>query len=271
MGDALDGRLRPEGRCFLMSSISLCIPIYRSAEFLPALFERLNALEPKPAEILLLDDDSPDQSAPLIASFAKQALPQHNLRVIRNESNTGIAEAYNRLAREARAEWVHILDADDYPVEVDFYARVATELGPQRDLLVTALDSNAPVLRWGVSLFGWMVPREPPLWCPLLGSFATRAGVIYRRAPLLTQPFPDPAFPGSDILHLLRLRRDHNCVFLPRAHVFYRVHADASSSRSRSYREYRNGLAQFGTLTRIAHIVDLQLRTLGQRIDRPRG
>lgn len=111
-----------------MTSVSLCIPVYRSAEFLPDLFERLRALEPKPAEILLLDDASPDQSATLISNFAKQPLPQLNLRLIRNTSNTGIAAAYNRLAQEARAEWVHILDADDYPVEVDFYARVATEL-----------------------------------------------------------------------------------------------------------------------------------------------
>ncbi|MEJ7670328.1 MAG: glycosyltransferase family 2 protein [Casimicrobiaceae bacterium] len=253
-----------------MTSVSLCIPVYRSAEFLPDLFERLRALEPKPAEILLLDDASPDQSATLISNFAKQPLPQLNLRLIRNTSNTGIAAAYNRLAQEARAEWVHILDADDYPVEVDFYARVATELDPQRDVVVTALDSNSQVLRWGVSAFIWMAPRYPPRWWPLLGSFATRAGVIYRRERLLAQPFPDPAFPGSDVLHLLRLRGDHNCVFLRRAHVFYHVHAAATSSRERSYREYRAGLAQFGWVTWLAHMLDLRLRMLGQRIGRRR-
>src|SRR5437667_5741570 len=188
--------LGPRARCNwlprLMTSVSLCIPVYLSAEFLPGLFERLCALEPKPAEILLLDDDSPDQSATLISSFAKQALGHFNLRLIRNTSNTGIAAAYNRLAQEARAEWVHILDADDYPVEVDFYARVATELDLQRDLVVTALDSNSRVLRWGASVFGGIVPYEPPRWWPLLGSFATRGGVIYRRERLLAQPFPDP-------------------------------------------------------------------------------
>ena len=251
-----------------MTSVSLCIPVYRSAEFLPDLFERLRALEPQPAEILLLDDASPDESATLISNFAKQVSPQLNLRLIRNESNTGIAAAYNRLAQEAHAEWVHILDADDYPAEVDFYARVATELDPRRDLLVTALDSNSQVLRWSVSVFGWIVPREPPRWWPLLGSFATRAGVIYRRARLLAEPFPDPAFPGSDVLHLLRLRSNHNCVFVRRAHVFYRVHAAASSSRERSYREYRAGLARFGWVTWFSHILDLRLRMLGQRLER---
>jgi glycosyltransferase involved in cell wall biosynthesis len=253
-----------------MTSLSLCIPVYRSAEFLPDLFERLLALEPKPVEVLLLDDASPDRSAALIRRFAEGAVSQINLRVIRNACNTGIAAAYNRLAAEARGEWVHILDADDYPLEVDFYARVAAEFDPNLDLLVTALDSNSRVLRWGVSTLGWMIPRHPPRWLPILGSFATRAGVIYRRARLLAHPFPDPAFPGSDVLHLLGLRREHNCLFMHHAHVFYRVHGDATSSRARSYRRYRAGLARFGRSTRFAHILDLRLRMLGQHIVRRR-
>ena len=253
-----------------MISVSLCIPVYRSAAFLPALFERLLGLEPKPLEVLLLDDASPDESAALLSCFVKQALPQLNVRVIRNVSNMGIAAAYNRLAREAHSDWVHILDADDHPVEVDFYARVAIAMEPQRDLLVAAIQSNSPVLRCGVAALGGLVPREPPRWWPLLGSFATRAGIIYRRVSLVAQPFPDPAFPGSDVLHFLRLRSGRNCVFLRHSHVFYRVHAGAASSQKRSYRQYRAGLAAVGWFTRLTHMLDLGLRVLGQRIGRRR-
>ena len=251
-----------------MINVSLCIPVYRSAEFLPGLFERLLVLEPKPMEVLLLDDASPDQSAVLMNDFATRALPQVSVRVIGNVSNLGIAAAYNRLAREARAEWVHILDADDYPVEADFYARVATEIDPQCDLLVAALQSNSSMLRWGTSVFGGLVPRAPPRWWPLLGSFATRAGVLYRRARLLAHPFPDPAFPGSDVLHFLLLRSAHNCVFLPNAHVFYRVHAGATSSHQRNYDAYRAGLAGLGWVVWSTHMLDLGLRVIGQRIGR---
>ena len=251
-----------------MTSVSLCIPAYRSGRYLPDLFARIRALEPKPSEVVLLDDASPDECAMLINDFATRASPELNVRVLRNASNAGIAAAYNRLAQEASSEWVHILDADDYPVEVDFYSRVVDELQSRRDLVVTAVDSNSTLLRWGVAMFGWIVPQQPPRWLPLLGSFATRAGVIYRRALLLTEPFPDPAFPGSDVLHLLRLRKDHICAFTRDAHVYYRVHPAATSSGARSYQEYRAGLAKFGGMTRASHMIDLKLRMLGQRVER---
>lgn len=251
-----------------MPDVSLCIPVYRSAAFLPELFARLRALEPKPVEILLLDDASPDGSGEIISSFVADVGPQLNVRLIKNQTNTGIAAAYNRLTREARGQWVHILDADDYPVELNFYARVARHLQDEFDVVVTALHSNSRVLRWGVSMLGGLVPRRPPRWLPLLGSFATRAGVIYRRARLLSRPFFEPAFPGSDILHLVQLRTSRNCVFVREAHVFYRVHTTATSSNTRSYDRYRAGLAQLDALTYIAHIIDLKCRMLGQYIDR---
>lgn len=253
-----------------MPSISLCIPVFRSAAFLPGLFDRLDALDPEPAEILLLDDASPDQSADLLNAFAKRAPPRLNLRLLRNDRNMGIAAAYNRLALEAHGEWVHILDADDYPVEPDFYARLSGELRPGRDLVVAAIASDSRIVQLGASAFGWLVPREPPRWWPLLGSFATRAGVIYRRGRLLNQPFAAPAFPGSDVLHFLQMRDGCNCAFVSHAHVFYRVHGAAASSASRNYCQYRTGLARFDRLTRLTHSIDLGARMLGQRAARHR-
>ena len=250
-----------------MHSISLCIPVYRSDAFLPDLLERLSRMDPRPAEILLLDDASPDRSAAIADEFMQRS--RHlNLRIIRNSFNTGIAAAYNRLVEEAQTDWIQILDADDYPVESDFYARVAREFDESVDLIVTALDSNVRLLHWGVAACSWMMLRNPPRWIPLLGSLATRSGIIYRRARVLEQPFLDPAFPGSDVIHLLRLRTASNCVFSRRAHVFYRVHAEATSSRARNYREYRRGLVTFGFVVWFTHMLDLGLRVLGQRLGR---
>ena len=254
-----------------MASISLCIPIFRSAAFLPELLERLHALDPKPAEIIFLDDASPDESADLLRRLTKNVTPGLSFHLISNATNTGIAAAYNRLVREAHSEWIQILDADDYPVEADFYARVADELFPRRDILVTAIDSSSRLLRAGAAAFVWLVPNSPPQWLPMLGSFATRAGVIYRRDLLLATPFPDPAYSGSDVLHLLALRRNNNCGFTRKAHVYYRVHASATSSNRRTYRQYRLELSRLGWATRLAHMLDLGIRIAGQRISRPRS
>jgi glycosyltransferase involved in cell wall biosynthesis len=246
-----------------MADVSLGIPVYNSSKFLDALFERLRSLDPHPAEIIFLDDASTDNSNALVEAFANAA-DAPNVRTLRNERNLGIAASYNRLAREARSEWLQILDADDLHVETDFFGRVQPALTADCDVVITGVVSNSRLLDWGSRLLAALVPGHPPLWLPLLGSFATRAGVLYRRQRLVEHPFSEPAYPGSDIVHLLDLRRAGGCRFLRQPRVFYRVHHGAQSSRARDYQTYRAELARFNRSVRVAHGIDLSLRRLGQ-------
>ena len=251
-----------------MAEITLGIPVYNSSPFLDELFACLRRLDPLPSEIVFLDDASTDGSFTRLGEFSCSTDTQIPVRVLRNEHNLGIAGSYNRLAREARSEWVQILDADDLLVEADFYQRVATSLDSEDDIVVTALTSNARLLDWVARICSRLVPRRPPRWLPLLGSVATRSGVLYRRSRLIEHPFPDPAYPGSDVIHLLELRLRYVCVFQSDIHVRYRVHAHAQSSRARDYTAYRQELEQFGSMTQLAHRLDLWLREIGQRLAR---
>ncbi len=248
-----------------MADVSLCIPVFNSAAFLDEMFACLRDLTPPPFEIVFLDDGSNDDSLARLSSFAATSSIAAPVRVLANERNSGIASAYNRLAREARGEWVQLLDADDRPVESDYFEQVQVALTVDCDLVITGLDSNAAPLAWLARLLGHLVPRRPPPWWPLLGSFATRAGVLYRRQRLLVLPFPDPAWPGSDVIHLLELRNSGRCTFLSKPRLFYRVHSGAESSRSRNYVNYAHQLARFGLLTRWAYRFDLAMRRVGQR------
>ncbi|HRO25862.1 MAG TPA: glycosyltransferase family A protein [Luteimonas sp.] len=240
--------------------------MFKSERFLPNLFDVLLRLDPRPAEIVLLDDASPDDSFGQAREFANSA--PFPVTLLRNEANSGIAAAYNRLAMSMSERWIHILDADDHPVEPDYYARVALRLSNDVSAVVTAVDSNSLALRLGNAVLGRIVPRHPPAWWPLLGSFATRSGVVYRRDVLLSQPFPDPAFPGSDIAHLLSLRRRGRIAFERRARVFYNVHQGATSSQGRDYTLYKDALKHFDPATRFTHTADLVARRIGQMLSR---
>ncbi|GAA0714556.1 glycosyltransferase family A protein [Dokdonella soli] len=248
-----------------MAEISLGIPVFNSARFLDELFNNLCMLDPIPAEIVFLDDASSDDSASRIEHFIAEHGAAVGARLIRSERNAGIAGAYNRLAHEARSDFVQLLDADDILADIDFYARVQPALRDNIDIVITGLRSNARLLDLCSRAFGKIVPRQLPPWWPVLGSFATRAGVIYRRQRLLEAPFPDPMWPGSDVVHLLQLRRRETCVFLAQPRVLYRVHRDAQSSRQRDYASYRHALAQFDCPTRVTHLLDLGLRDVGRR------
>lgn len=247
-----------------MAEISLCVPVYNSAAFLAGLFACLRALSPPPAELVFLDDASSDDSTARLRAFASTFGATTAVRVLVNEHNTGIAATYNRLAREARSEWVQLLDADDSLCGSDYFACVSPALTPDCDVVVTGLASNARLLAVAARILGVLVPHRPRAWWPLLGSFATRSGVLYRRQCLLENPFPDPAWPGSDVVHLLQLRQPRRCRFLRTPRVFYRVHAGAQSSQPRDYTAYRQQLARFGLTVRWAYRLDLALRQVGQ-------
>jgi glycosyltransferase involved in cell wall biosynthesis len=90
-----------------MSSIciSVYIPAYNVAEFLPQSIESLLAQTLAPDEILVIDDGSRDASAEIAARY-----PQVTL--IRHEQNRGLAAARNTAFRSARNEFIASLDAD---------------------------------------------------------------------------------------------------------------------------------------------------------------
>jgi glycosyltransferase involved in cell wall biosynthesis len=248
-----------------MIEVSLCIPMYRSAAFLAELFGRLRKLDPLPAEIILFDDASPDDSLEMASDFAADPPPGTRVRVLQSERNGGIAAAYNRLALEAQSTWLHILDADDYPLETDFYARIEPELRSDTDVVITSIDTSSTLLGTGNRLFAGLVPARPPRWWPLLGSFATRSGAVYRRERILELPFPEPAYPGSDVIHLLGLHNGRNCSYMRHAHVHYRIHEGATSSQARDYGPYLESLTRLELPTRLVFRIDLAFRRFGQR------
>lgn len=88
-----------------MPDISVYIPAYNVARFLPRSIESLLAQTLSPAEILVIDDGSRDNSAELAARYPE-------VRLIRHERNRGLAAARNTAFRAARCELVGSLDAD---------------------------------------------------------------------------------------------------------------------------------------------------------------
>ena len=86
-------------------AITLLIPCYNAAPFLPRLMESVRALTQSFNAILCYDDGSTDDTVAVARSLG--------LEIITGQPNAGVAAARNRLAAAARTEWVHFHDADD--------------------------------------------------------------------------------------------------------------------------------------------------------------
>ena len=88
-----------------MPDITVYIPAYNVARFLPTAIESLLAQTLEPAEIMVIDDGSKDDSAGVARRYPQVA-------VVRHERNSGLAAARNTAFRAARGEFVASLDAD---------------------------------------------------------------------------------------------------------------------------------------------------------------
>ena len=89
----------------MQKSISLLVPCYNAAKFLPRLIK--SALEQTVPfdEIICFDDGSSDDTYTVAT--------QLGLKVIRSGINKGPSYARNRLVEAAKGEWLHFHDADD--------------------------------------------------------------------------------------------------------------------------------------------------------------
>ena len=87
-------------------TISVLIPAYNAAHYVSRAIESALAQTVRPLEILVVDDGSRDATAEVVSRYPAPA------RLLR-QANAGPAAARNRAAREARGEWLALLDADD--------------------------------------------------------------------------------------------------------------------------------------------------------------
>jgi glycosyltransferase involved in cell wall biosynthesis len=108
--------------------ISLLIPCYNAAAFLPTLLEQ--ASNQSFHEIICYDDGSSDHSAAVAEGFGAQ--------VIRGERNRGPGYARNRLLAAANCDWIHFHDADDW-IGIDFVRKMSALISGPNEGAVCAL------------------------------------------------------------------------------------------------------------------------------------
>lgn len=90
--------------------VSIIVPVYNTAEFLPECFESLKKQSYENLEMIFVDDGSADASAELLKNFIKE-----DARVtVVTQANRGLASARNVGLRQAQGEWVTFVDSDDY-------------------------------------------------------------------------------------------------------------------------------------------------------------
>lgn len=99
--------------------LSLIVPVYNVAPFLPRFLGSLGTLEAQTAEIVIVDDGSTDESPRLLAEFAGG---RPHVRIVRQQ-NGGLSAARNTGLGLAGGRYVAFADSDDW-FDPGYYERL---------------------------------------------------------------------------------------------------------------------------------------------------
>lgn len=117
--------------------VSVIVPIYNVAEYLPRCVDSLVSQTYPAVEILLVDDCSTDGSLQIAQEYADRY--PDSCRVLRREHNGGLAAARNSGIAAALGQWLTFVDSDDW-VSSDYV----------QTLMETAAAESADVVLSGI-------------------------------------------------------------------------------------------------------------------------
>ena len=137
-----------------MTDVALVIPTLNEATTLPRLARVLAALDPRPAELIVVDGGSVDGTAELA----------RGLGFVVVEERPGRSLQINRGVADARSPLVCVLHADTLPPD-DLVAVVRRTLADPRIALAgfTPLLSGPDKVRWATSFHNWIKTWYAPL------------------------------------------------------------------------------------------------------------
>lgn len=90
--------------------VSVVMPTYNRADFLPRAIESVLNQTYRDFEFIIVDDGSTDETALLLKTYVQK---DKRIRVLTNATNRGISYARNRGNATARGKYIMIMDSDD--------------------------------------------------------------------------------------------------------------------------------------------------------------
>lgn len=104
-----------------MPKLSIIVPIYNVADYLPRCLDSVIAQDYKDFEVILVDDGSTDSSGKIADEYACRIA---NFRVI-HKSNGGLMDAWITGVEAAEGDYIGFVDSDDW-IDPDMYSSLMT-------------------------------------------------------------------------------------------------------------------------------------------------
>lgn len=214
-----------------MPRVSICIPNRNYARYLGEAIASALAQTERDIEVLVIDDQSTDNSVEIARSFSDP-----RVRVIALNENIGLIANYNLCIAEATSPYVKLLCSDDllHPTCV---AELADALDANQGSSIAFSDRemlfNDGKLRKldspltpGVPIDGTMVVKQSRLAFNVIGEPTT---VMIRKDMLKSISFDHRYLQAPDWIYFLRALRNTTALRIPKVLSVFRWHEDNAS------------------------------------------
>jgi len=219
--------------------ISAVIPAYERAALLPRALASVAAQTRPPAEVIVVDDGSADDSA-LVAE-------RLGARVIRHERNRGVSAARNTALSAAGNEWIAFLDTDD-----EWLPRHLERVWAARAPHVAVAHSAVWVERPGRDHHAYgLTGRRPRVLrdpAPVVAdNFIPLSAALVRRDAIERAGGFDPALSHAEDLDFwIRLLGQGSVLVLPEIGTIYHLHAgQATKDVDATVRGHREAVGRY--------------------------
>jgi glycosyltransferase involved in cell wall biosynthesis len=235
-------------------TVTVVIPTYNRAHFLPRSLDSVLAQTHEDFEVLVVDDGSSDGTAALMADYRDR---DGRVRYLVQPQNAGVSAARNRGLHEARGEFIAFLDSDDewFPEKLKRQVELFRTLPESVGMIYTGVEAVASNGR-RVDL----PKHRGQLYRHLLVKNVIHGGgsnVMLRRAAVERAGSFDEHIPAiEDYDYWIRVAKEFEVDFVPEPLVRY---YDQTSQDRRS----RNARADTDARAKLAARYSAEMRRLG--------
>lgn len=221
-----------------MVRISVCLPVYNGERFLAQAIESVLAQTYGDFELIVIDDCSTDASPAIAERYAAQ---DSRIRLLKNESNVGLFQNYNRCLQEANGEFIKPFAQDDLLAPTMFERMIERfEANPSVALMSVGkrwLSESGETLQ-SFKLFpkDTMVSGKEVIRYNLIGlnNWVGEPSTVMYRAAHKGTGFDTTLFHYGDIEYWFRIAENHDYLYLAEELCGFRRHRGSATSKNLS-------------------------------------
>ena len=211
-----------------MPTVSICIPSYNHAAYLPAAIESALGQTYRDLEVVIVDDGSTDESLEIARAYERREPERVRVFTHAGHVNRGISETANLAREHARGSVWSGLPSDDV-LHAGRVERLMAKLrrNPELDVVYSYAryvdQAGRPLPEYG--LFGVDITREPhPVDLLIPGNLIAGMTILARQERFDAIGFHEEGIVYSDWELWLRVFASLRVGFVPAVLVDYRIH-----------------------------------------------